>query len=125
MFYSIACVFLGCGLGGICRYALSAWLLKSASVHFPWATFTANALGCLLIGVFFGWLSHRSYPLLQLLLITGFCGGFTTFSTFSNETLLLLRAGSYCLAITYVMLSFIAGLFCVVAGFALVNKLSL
>jgi len=108
------CVFIGCGLGGICRYSLSAYLLKGASAHFPWATFAANAMGCLLIGLFLGYLHSRPSQTLAALAVTGFCGGFTTFSTFANETLMLVRQGNVPLAISYAALSLVAG-FCLVA----------
>lgn len=119
------CVFLGCGLGGICRYSLSAYLLKSASAHFPWATLTANLAGCLLIGLLLGYLHNRPSQVMAALTVTGFCGGFTTFSTFANETLLLLQQENFKLAIAYVLLSLVAGLGCVALGYALSKSLSL
>jgi len=116
---SFICVFIGCGLGGICRYSLSAYLLKGASVHFPWATFAANAVGCLLVGLLLGYLHSRPSQTLAALAVTGFCGGFTTFSTFANETLVLVRQGNVLLAIFYVTLSLAAGICLVALGYFL------
>lgn len=116
------CVFVGCGIGGVCRYALSAYLLKTASAHFPWATFTANVAGCLIIGFLLGYFSNRPSQALQALTVAGFCGGFTTFSTFANETLLMLKQGSVTLAATYVLISILAGIVCVAAGYAIMRS---
>lgn len=118
----IVCVFLGCGVGGVCRYALGAWLLKGVSVRFPWATFAANAVGCLLIGLLLGWFSRRPSQLLALLTVTGFCGGFTTFSTFANETLRLFREGAPALAVGYVLLSLASGLLLAALGWRLMAR---
>jgi CrcB protein len=79
-------VFLGGGAGSVCRYAI--WLaMRSWLDKFPWATFAANALACLLLGALLGW---QAQGLLsdqrRLLLVTGFCGGFSTYSTFTAET---------------------------------------
>lgn len=111
-------VFAGCGLGGVCRYALSQ-TLRSVPGHFPWATFVANMVGSLLIGLLLGALTKRPSQVWQCLCVTGFCGGFTTFSTFANETLQLLRQGSVWLAAGYAGLSVVAGLACVATGFVL------
>lgn len=116
------CVFLGCGLGGVCRYTLSAYLLKNASAHFPWATLTANLAGCLLIGLLLGHLQSRPSQIMASLTVAGFCGGFTTFSTFANETLQLLRQGNTLLALLYVSLSLLAGIGLVALGYTLTKN---
>lgn len=81
-------VALGGGAGAVCRYALT---LLPISGRFPLATLIANALGALIIGFLAGCaIRMDSFPAnLNLLLKTGFCGGFTTFSTFSLETVTL------------------------------------
>jgi CrcB protein len=79
-------VFIGGGVGSSLRYILGKYL-NSTQTGIPWGTFTANILGSLLIGIILG-LAAKNDTLSQsqtLLIATGFCGGFTTFSTFANE----------------------------------------
>lgn len=123
MIRELILVFLGGGMGSVCRYGVGAYLLKSVEVRFPVATLMANALGCLLIGLLMGYLSNRPSTLWSFLLVTGFCGGFTTFSTFSNETFQLFRQGLYGVALTYVALSLLLGLLMVALGFLVTKNL--
>lgn len=116
---ALLCVFVGGGAGSVCRYAIGAYLLKGVSARFPWATFTANAIGCLLIGSLLALTRHKGAGLTQLLLITGFCGGFTTFSTFSADALRLMRDGQHVPALLYMAASLAAGLLCAAAGYTL------
>ncbi len=112
---------VGCGsfLGGTARYLLAV-LLKGASAYFPWATLAANLAGCLLLGIFWALLDRcQAPPATGLFLITGFCGGFTTFSTFSRESLILLQAGSHGAFLLYALGSLALGLLAVAAGFFL------
>ena len=87
-------VFLGGGLGSICRYGITH-LLSGYELTFPLATFLANALSCVALGVLTGLTLRDSLtdPHYRLGLMTGFCGGFSTFSTFTNETLTLFANG--------------------------------
>lgn len=119
MLRELLCIFVGGGLGSLCRYSIGAYLLKGTGGTFPWATFMANSLGCLSIGLLIGYFERRQTDLLQLLLVTGFCGGFTTFSTFSNETIQLFRQGLHSVAFAYVALSLLIGLCCTVCGYYL------
>ena len=121
MMVEILCVFLGGGLGSLCRYLIGSHLVKVQPGCFPWGTWVANAVGCLLIGLLLAWFERRSAGLYRLLLVTGFCGGFTTFSTFSNETVQLLRQGSTALALAYVGASLGAGLLLCAAGYGVVK----
>lgn len=87
-------VALGGGVGAVCRYGLS---LLPIGAHFPFPTLLANLLGAVIIGVLAGLAAGIPGfpPALNLLLKTGFCGGFTTFSTFSLETVTLFQSGRY------------------------------
>ena len=103
MIRELLAVGLGGAAGSVVRYMLSAWLLAGHTVlGFPAGTFTVNALGSLLIGIL---LEATSSAAAGWLLIVGFCGGFTTFSTFSADAVRLLRAGDYGPAAAYIALS--------------------
>lgn len=80
-------VFVGGGLGSLLRHALGTWLNPPLGHGWPWGTWAVNAVGCLLAGFTLGWLeSMRGVtPLWRIVLLTGFCGGFTTFSAFALE----------------------------------------
>ncbi len=100
MWRNILLVGAGSFVGGVLRYIVS--LLIKYSGGFPWATFTVNLLGCLAIGLLWGLFSRYSNVSQQLVLFlsVGFCGGFTTFSTFSKESLQLIQSGNWmCLAL--------------------------
>lgn len=88
-------VFIGGGLGSMARFGIGQ-LLARFSWQFPLATFAANIISCLILGYLIGFSTqHSPGASYKLLLMTGFCGGFSTFSTFSAETLLLLQQGQY------------------------------
>lgn len=98
-------VFLGGGLGSICRYAI-AFSLKKSSLDFPLATIIANVLACILLGFFIALAAKGNLSDVQkLMLMTGFCGGFSTFSTFSAETYSLFQDGNIFMAFLNVLLS--------------------
>ena len=88
MIKDIILVGIGSGIGGICRYLISLAMTQARN-GFPWGTFTINVVGCLLIGILWGATSRfqNVSPSFSLFLMVGFCGGFTTFSTFSKEGL--------------------------------------
>lgn len=111
------CVFLGGGAGSVLRYLVGVVVGSPARGAFPQNTFLANVAGCFLIGLLGAWLlRHSMGEAWRLLLIVGFCGGFTTMSSFSNESLSLLRCGSYTLFVLYVLGSVVLGLVGVYAG---------
>lgn len=121
MWKEILYVGAGSFLGGALRYAVS--LLLKFSGGFPWATFSVNMIGCLLIGLLMG-LSMRLPNISQqvlLFLSIGFCGGFTTFSTFSKEGLMMLQSANYLLFAIYVLASILFGLALVAAGYFMVK----
>jgi CrcB protein len=110
--------FFGGGLRFLIGKAIQTWL----SVVFPWGTLAVNVIGCFLIGMLSGLsLGGQISPSTKLLMVTGFCGGFTTFSTFMNENLLLGRDGSMMTAIVYTMVSLVLGLGAVIVGYQLVK----
>jgi len=118
-------IFLGGGLGSVSRYLLHLLINGRGSVvGFPWSTFTINILGSLLIGMFYA-LSARFHLSneVRLFLTVGLCGGFTTFSTFSNESLFLFKEGMYFTLASYIILSIILGILAVLAGAYLINKI--
>lgn len=118
MVKDIILVGIGSGIGGICRYLISLFMSQARN-GFPWGTFMVNVAGCLLIGILWGATSRLQNisPSLSLLLMTGFCGGFTTFSTFSKEGLTLLHANSYILFLSYVIGSVALGRMAVALGY--------
>lgn len=102
-------VFIGGGLGSVARFAMARWLAQPLP-HFPWATFWTNLLSCVILGTLAGLrLKGLLQPNAQYLLMTGFCGGFSTFSTLSLETWNLLEQQQFNLALLYVLLSVVVG----------------
>jgi CrcB protein len=102
---------IGSFLGGICRYYSQQVVSKFFPSPLPYGTLAVNIVGCFLIGLIFG-LSDRGNILnseWRLFLTTGFCGGFTTFSTFSYESINLLRDGEFFMLALYVVLSILVG----------------
>lgn len=101
---------LGGSLGALARYATALAMTRYASGAFPLGTFVANLLGCLLFGVIRGVMErHAISPVLAGAVTTGFLGAYTTFSTFSFETMSLLREGHLRLATGYVVASVVLG----------------
>ncbi len=123
MIKNILLVGLGGGLGSILRYLCQKWIYHLYPHPFPWGTFTVNIGGCLLIGILFGLGEKASVltPEWRLLLTTGFCGGFTTFSTFAYENMMLLRTGDTTYFLLYTILSIVLGVAGVFGGATLVK----
>lgn len=114
---NILAVGLGGAIGAVCRYLLGQIIPKLGS-GFPLATFAVNLIGCFAIGLVVGLAGRNSDidPRLILFLQTGICGGFTTFSTFSLESLTLIEEGRLAIGILYIVLSVLLGLFALLAA---------
>ena len=117
----ILLVGLGGGLGSIARYISQRWVTSFFPGAFPLGTFAVNFIGCFLIGVLWG-LAYKNVqylPSWNLFLMAGFCGGFTTFSAFTLESIGLLKQEKLFLFFFYLAVSVIAGLFATYAGIKL------
>ncbi|QZE15396.1 fluoride efflux transporter CrcB [Halosquirtibacter laminarini] len=108
---------LGGSLGSICRF-LIAYLFRRIDFSFPLGTLIANLLGCLLIGVFYTMIkeSHFLSQEIRYIGIIGFCGSFTTFSSFVYENLVMIEKGQLWTFAAYALVSFILGLGSIVIG---------
>jgi len=115
-------VFIGGGFGSVARYGLSK-ILNNTESGIPYGTFLANILGSLLIGLILGF-AVKNDALTQnhtLLLATGFCGGFTTFSAFAYENHVFLKSGDFMSFALYTISSFVVGFLAVFFGMYLVK----
>ncbi|WP_419868021.1 fluoride efflux transporter CrcB [Chryseobacterium sp. CT-SW4] len=109
-------IFIGGGVGSTARYIVSSYTQKMWNINsFPVGTFVVNVLGCFIIGFLIAYFTKVDNSL-KYLLITGFCGGFTTFSTFSAENYSLWQQQEYGTLAVYILLSIILGLAAVVLG---------
>ena len=110
-------VFVGGGFGSVARYYIGKWL-NTLENTIPYGTLLSNILGSMLIGFVLGYLAKNSNltESYTLLLVTGFCGGFTTFSAFSYESHLFLKNGDYFSFLSYALGSLIIGVVAVFVG---------
>jgi len=118
----ILLVFVGGGFGSALRFIIGKWL-NSSNDGIPYGTFAANIIGSLLIGVILG-LAAKNDSLTEsqtLILATGFCGGFTTFSTFAYENHIFLKSGDFTSFAIYTIASFVIGFLAVFLGMYLVK----
>ncbi len=120
----ILAIGIGSCLGGISRYLISLFIQNKFLSTFPYGTLSVNIIGCLLIGLVFG-ISEKTMIAVEwrMFLVTGLLGGFTTFSSFSNETVGLIRDGQYWPAFMYVSFSVVIGLLATFAGISLIKLL--
>jgi CrcB protein len=124
-FFKYALLFLSVGIAGGCgalarlgiTYVMNEWLARS----FPWGTVTVNLLGCLLFGLVMGLIEGKMQlsPEMRTVLLTGFMGAFTTFSTYMFETQTLLQQGLWLQAMGNLTLQNVVGLLAVIGGLAL------
>ncbi|HEY9685615.1 MAG TPA: fluoride efflux transporter CrcB [Coleofasciculaceae cyanobacterium] len=114
---------LGGSAGTLCRYFLAEWGNARFGMAMPYGTLLVNLTGCLIMGLLLGFFESRYHALteapfqLRLLLMTGFLGAFTTFSSYELEALLYLRQGAWERALLYLVGSIVLGLLVMVAGF--------
>jgi CrcB protein len=120
-------VFVGAGLGGVARLVLNNAGPKWFGYDFPWATMVINVTGSLLMGLLVGWLAFRQEAPwsqhVRLFLATGVLGGYTTFSTFSLESVTLIEKNAFGLAAAYIGGSVALGIAGVFVGLALMRSL--
>lgn len=117
-------IFIGGGLGSVLRFGVGKWLQNyQLNTVFPWGTFSVNIIGSLLIGFLIAselkWTDHFSD--IKSFLIIGFCGGFTTFSSFAYENFYLIKEGQFGLFLIYSLISLIIGVTAVYCGW-LINQ---
>lgn len=112
MIKNMLIVGLGGGAGSIARYLVQKYINEWHPHPFPFATLLVNVSGCFLIGLFYGMMEKGSLltPEWRLLLTTGLCGGYTTFSTFAYENVALLKAGDFAYFGMYIALSVVLGI---------------
>jgi len=121
-------VFLGAGIGGVLRHGVNVGFARVCGTAFPWGTLTVNVVGSLLMGAIAGWLAFKagegwSQPA-RLFLTTGILGGFTTFSAFSLDAVLIWERGQIWLAAAYVGASVLLSIVGLAAGLGLIRTLS-
>lgn len=110
-------VFVGGGIGSVLRYMLGKWINAFHSQQFPWGTLGVNVLACLLMGLLVGLADHKQLisPTARLFWTVGFCGGFSTFSAFSSETITLMQGAFHFSLLLYILASLVL---CVGATYA-------
>lgn len=126
MFTFVDFLVVGAGscIGGMARYGISKLITVHSGGDFPWGTLCVNLAGCLLIGLIYGAIA-RGFSLseqMKLFLTVGFCGGFTTFSTFVHENHALMTGGSLLPVLLYAAVSLVGGLLLVYGGYWLTRS---
>jgi fluoride exporter len=120
---NILLVFIGGGLGSLLRFLISRFVVTTIESSFPIATLGINIIGCFLIGVILTLSKAGNINMaLTIFLATGFCGGFTTFSTFAYENNTLIEFRQFASVALYISLSVVAGLMATYFGIVLIRK---
>ena len=121
---NIICVALGGAVGSVLRYILSKIVSNCADSPFPWGTFVVNVIGCFIMGVLLGIAAKNNISAeLKCLLLVGFCGGFTTFSTFAAESLSLIKGHEFMSVAIYLTFSLWVGISAIWAGNRIIQML--
>lgn len=129
MLNKLIILILGGSVGTLCRYFLAEWGQSCWGTHFPYGTLIVNLAGCLVMGCLVGFFEGRYHSLagvpyqLRLLLMTGFLGAFTTFSSYELEAFLFFRQGAWDRALVYLAGSIVLGLLIMLAGMKLTRFL--
>ncbi len=121
---NILLVAMGGAIGATARYLLSGFALRTLGPGMPWGTFSANILGSFLLGILVGWLAFKgdAGTHWKMLLGTGMMGGFTTFSTFSLETVMMIERKAYSQAALYAFGSLALGVVAMFVGLMIARK---
>ena len=122
LWLQVLAVAAGAAAGALARWGAGLWL-NARWAGFPLGTLFVNAVGGLLVGMALAWFERSPNEMLRLLLVTGFLGGLTTFSSFSAESLLLLQRGQWGLATGHTLAHLLGALACAALGFKLVDTL--
>ena len=114
----IVLIFIGGGLGSVVRYLLHRWVTAVHQINFPLGTLAVNVVACFVLGLIIGLADHKQYlsPDTRMFWAIGFCGGFSTFSTFSAETLALFQQPAVVTGLVYILASVLLCLGAVVTG---------
>lgn len=117
-------VFIGAGVGGSLRHGVNVLAARLLGVGFPFGTLTVNVIGCLVMGLLAAWLALRgeASQAWRLFLMTGVLGGFTTFSAFSLDLVLLWERGETLSAVLYAVVSVVASVLALILGLWLVRS---
>jgi CrcB protein len=120
-------VFIGGGIGSLCRFLVSRWITGITAPVFPYGTFAVNITGCFLIGFFVFYFTEGRFGMAtvpwRLFLVTGICGGYTTFSAFSYENITLLENKQILIFLTYTFASLALGFLATYTGILLAKAM--
>lgn len=124
MLKTLLLIGMGSFTGGVLRYLISRYVQNFLTPSFPLGTLLVNVLGCFAIGLFYGLFERGNLmnPNLRMFLTVGFCGGFTTFSTFMNENFQLIKDDNFFYLSLYVGLSLFVGFIMLYLGYSLVKQ---